>query len=70
MQRASRNVDMSARLDALRRRHAECDERLRSYEGRLYLTPDEEVDVKRLKKMKLLAKDEMAKIVATTAGNA
>ena len=63
MQRASRNVDMTARLEALRQRHTECDQRLRSFEGRLYLTPDEEAEVKRLKKMKLLAKDEMAKIV-------
>ena len=69
MQRASRSVDMSARLDALRRRHAECDEKLKSFDGRIYLTPDEEVEVKRLKKMKLLAKDEISRIV-TTAGNA
>jgi hypothetical protein len=69
MQRASRNVDMSARMEALRQRHAECDQKLRSFEGRLYLTPDEEVEVKRLKKMKLLAKDEMARISAH-AGNA
>lgn len=67
MQRASRSVDMSARLDALRRRHAECDEKLKSFDGRLYLTPDEEVEVKRLKKMKLLAKDEISRI---TAGHA
>jgi uncharacterized protein YdcH (DUF465 family) len=69
MQRASRNVDMGARLEALRQRHAECDVRLKSFEGRHYLTPDEETEVKRLKKMKLLAKDEMARIVAAT-GNA
>lgn len=70
MQRASRNIDMSARFDALRRRHAECDEKLRSFEGRLYLTPDEEIEIKRLKKMKLLAKDEMSRIVSNTTGNA
>jgi uncharacterized protein YdcH (DUF465 family) len=69
MQRASRNVDMGARLEALRRRHAECDERLKSFDGRHYLTPDEETEVKRLKKMKLLAKDEISRIVTTT-GNA
>lgn len=69
MQRASRNVDMGARLESLRRRHAECDERLKSFEGRHYLTPDEETEVKRLKKMKLLAKDEISKIVTAT-GNA
>lgn len=69
MQRVARNVDMNPRFDALRRRHADCDERLKSYEGRLYLTPGEETEIKRLKKMKLLAKDEMSRIVLAT-GNA
>lgn len=59
MQRQARVIDMSARLEALSRRHAEYEERLRDFEKRLYLTPDEEAEVRRLKREKLRTKDEM-----------
>lgn len=61
MQRPSRVVDVSAKIEALQLRHAEFDNRLRSYEKRLYLTPAEEAEVKRLKLSKLRAKDELRK---------
>ncbi len=59
MQRQERVIDMSARLEALQQRHASYEERLRHFENRLYLTSDEEVEVKKLKRLKLYAKDEM-----------
>lgn len=62
MQRPARVVDMSAKLEALSRRHAEYDERLRAFEGRIYLTPDEEAEIRMLKREKLRAKDEMRRV--------
>jgi len=62
MQVEARRVDMSARIEALRRRHQECDERLRNFEGRKYVTPAEEAEIRKLKHEKLAAKDELARI--------
>jgi len=62
MQRPARAVDMSAKLEALSRKHAEFDARLRTFEGRIYLTPEEEVEVRKLKREKLRAKDEMRRV--------
>lgn len=59
MQRSSRQVDVRAKIEALELRHAEFDNKLRAYEKRLYLTPAEEAEVKRLKLSKLRAKDEL-----------
>lgn len=59
MRRQSRVINTSAKLDALRRRHAEFEERLRSFENRTYLTDMEASEVRRLKRQKLQAKDEM-----------
>lgn len=59
MQRPSRNVDVSAKIEALRLRHEQCENRLRSYEKRKWLSPEEESEVRRLKRQKLQAKDEM-----------
>lgn len=59
MQKSSRNVDVSAKIEALQARHAEYDNLLRTYEKRLYLTPAEQQEVKRLKFAKLRAKDEI-----------
>lgn len=59
MRRQTRVIDTSAKLDALRRRHAEFEERLRSFENRSYLTDMEAAEVRKLKRQKLQAKDEM-----------
>ncbi|AKU91358.1 DUF465 domain-containing protein [Vulgatibacter incomptus] len=59
MQRPDRIIDRSAKLDALNRRHAEFEERLETFRNRIYLTPDEESEVRRLKLLKLRAKDEI-----------
>lgn len=63
MQRQSRVVDVSAKIEALRLRHEECENQLRAYTKRLYLTPAEEVEVRRLKLQKLRAKDEIRRFL-------
>jgi hypothetical protein len=68
MQRSSRSVDVSAKVEALRRRHADYEEQLRAYSKRTYLSASEEVEVRRLKRMKLYAKDEIRRF--TSVGNA
>jgi uncharacterized protein YdcH (DUF465 family) len=62
MQVTARKVDMSARIEALHRRHQECEERLRGFEGRKYVSPAEEAEIRKLKHEKLAAKDELARI--------
>lgn len=65
MQRPSRVVDVTARIEALQIRHADFENKLRSYENRLYFTPAEEAEIKRLKLAKLRAKDELRKYTET-----
>jgi uncharacterized protein len=62
MQRTSRHVDLAPKLDALRRRHQEFEDKLERFAKRHYLSPDEENEVRRLKTLKLHAKDEMEAI--------
>lgn len=62
MQRSSRAVDVSAKIEALEMRHAEYDNRLRAFVKRIWLSPDEEAEVKRLKLSKLRAKDELRRL--------
>lgn len=64
MQRQSRVIDTSAKLEALRRRHAELEERLRTFENRIYLSDEEAMEVRRIKRAKLFAKDEMRRFDA------
>jgi len=64
MQRQPRVIDTSAKLEALRRRHAEFEERLRTFENRIYLTDEEATEVRKLKRLKLFAKDEMRRFDA------
>jgi hypothetical protein len=59
MQRPSRVVDVRPKIEALRLRHAECENQLRAFAKRIYLTPEEEREVRRLKQQKLRAKDEL-----------
>jgi hypothetical protein len=46
-------------LDELRREHRLADQRLRELDRHLWLSPDEQVELARLKKRKLLLKDRM-----------
>lgn len=68
MPRSSRVVDVRAKVEALRRRHEGYEEQLKAYSKRQYLSSDEEAEVRRLKKMKLHAKDEIRRY--TSIGNA
>lgn len=56
--------ELFRRLEALRREHREIDEKIRELSERPYLTPDDQVEVARLKKLKLKKKDEMAAVAA------
>jgi uncharacterized protein len=47
------------------REHQELDRKVAELEARPYLSPDEEVELKRIKKLKLAGKDRMEAILAT-----
>lgn len=71
MQRSTRSirvVDFTAKIEALRRRHADCEEQLKVFAKRTYLSPEEESEVRRLKRLKLYAKDEIHRYISL--GNA
>ena len=44
--------------------HAQFEKLLENYNKRVYLTPEEEVEKKRIQKMKLLGKDKILEILA------
>ena len=47
-------------IDRLRHEHRVLDDQIIAMESRRYLTPNEEAEVKRLKRLKLYKKDEIA----------
>jgi hypothetical protein len=49
----------SATLDDLRREHQGHEKRLQELNNKAWLTPEEELEAKRLKKLKLRIKDQM-----------
>jgi hypothetical protein len=51
----------------LRQRHGELERRLAVLERHLSLTPEEQIEQKRLKKEKLLTKDELTRLSAAGA---
>lgn len=63
MQRTSRVVDVSAKVEALRLRHEGFENELRTFENRLWLSPAEEMQIRKLKRMKLRAKDEIRRLL-------
>jgi hypothetical protein len=47
------------RLQSLRDEHRSLDERINSLSSQAYLSPDDQIEIARLKKMKLRKKDEI-----------
>lgn len=60
----SRFNDSSLEIERLRREHRELDERLTTLAKRPFLNPAEELEKKKIQKLKLLKKDRMAQLGA------
>jgi uncharacterized protein YdcH (DUF465 family) len=58
-------VDMNPRFRLLYEEHLLLEKELRNLDSRPYLSPDEEVERKKVQKMKLAGKDEMVRILKT-----
>ncbi len=59
MSRLSRRTDPSKQVDRLEKRHQLLKEQVAEFEGRLSLTPQEQMALSKLKKEKLRTKDEL-----------
>lgn len=65
----SQDAKMAALLESnpefktLVHEHRMLDDKLKEYERKVYLTPDEEMERKRLQKLKLAKKDQIARIL-------
>ncbi len=57
-------AELEQRLATLRREHREMDDRIRDLSARPYLTPEEQMEIARLKKLKLRKKDEAMEVAA------
>jgi hypothetical protein len=55
----SRPDDREKQIEVLRRHHGKLDRRVQAMETQRYLTPHEEQEVRRLKRLKLAAKDKL-----------
>jgi hypothetical protein len=60
MQQVTRTEDAGQTLNQLRKEHAELDGRLVELERKAWLSTAEEQEVRRLKKLKLLKKDQIS----------
>ena len=58
-------IDIEAEVSRLQTVHRELKARLSDLNSRLYLSPDEQVERKRLQKLKLATKDQIARLLAT-----
>jgi uncharacterized protein YdcH (DUF465 family) len=56
-------VDQNPRFRMLYEEHLLLEKELRNLDSRPYLTPEEEVERKKVQKLKLAGKDEMARIL-------
>ncbi len=57
-----KSPSVNARLASLAAKHQEYESRLDALQGRLHLTPEEEYEEAKLKKLKLALKDEIEKL--------
>ena len=57
----------SLTIEDLQIQHQDHERRLEELRGRAFLTPDEEIEEKRLKKLKLHLKDEMERLRRTAS---
>jgi hypothetical protein len=61
---AGKVVGTDGALEHLREQHRRADERLRELDRHVWLSPDEQIELARLKKEKLRLKDEMRHLSA------
>jgi|GEM_PF-3005204 len=54
--------DRKELLESLRKEHRELDRKIEEMTHRPYLLPDEEVDIRRMKKQKLAKKDQIVRL--------
>jgi hypothetical protein len=59
--------DSVVSLEELRRQHQGHEKRLEELNNKAWLTPEEEIEAKRLKKLKLRLKDEMERLRRTAS---
>ncbi len=57
-------IPTNQELAALWREHLDFERRLEDMNGRLYLTPEEQIERKRLQKLKLAGRDRIEQILA------
>lgn len=55
-------------LETLQREHQELDERVTQLERKAWLSQEEDVELARLKKVKLQKKDRIERMIASSAG--
>ena len=57
-------VEKNPEFKTLVQEHRSLDEKLKELDRKVYLTPDEEIERKRLQKLKLAKKDKIAQMLA------
>lgn len=57
------SFEENERLKLIRQRHADLERRLEEYESRPFLTPLDDLEMKKIKKKKLACKDAIEKIL-------
>ncbi len=60
-------IDNNSRFRMLYEKHLFFEKQLQEYEKKPYLTPEEELEKNKVKKMKLVGKDEMESIVQSAS---
>lgn len=58
-------LEKNPEFKSLVREHRKLDDQLKEFDRKVYLTPDEEMERKRLQKLKLAKKDQIAKILTS-----